>query len=387
MSGGVDSSTAAYLLQKSGFDVTGLFVFFQSPEKMAEQLASAKSVADFLNIKLNTLDLSEKFSQEIINDFIAEYKSGNTPNPCIRCNKYFKFGKLLDYTKQNGFDFFATGHYARTLKHLNTKTLKHNYKLITAKDKSKDQSYFLYNLNSKILSHILFPLGEYYKSDVKKLATEINLPVRQSKESTDVCFIDANLREFLKSRISANPGDIVNTENKKVGEHIGLPFYTLGQRQGIEIGGTGPYYVVKKDFVKNELIVTNDKNDPQLFSTELFVKDINWIFQKPDLPIKCLAQHRYQAKMGEVSILPLLTKEGAGGRSNYKPHPNPPLISKFSNRKFEGEGAKIHAFLVKYKKPQRAITSGQSIVFYKPLRKFFNKDFEVLGGGVIETKN
>jgi len=361
MSGGVDSSVAAALLKKSDFAVQGLFVFFTHSNQTKASHTSAQKVADILNIKLNTLDLSKNFEKEIIQDFISAYKSGNTPNPCIRCNKYFKFGKLLDYAQEKSFDYLATGHYSRIVapafrpdssqpKLGATK----KYKLITARDKTKDQSYFLYNLTQDILPHILFPLGNYLKSEVKKMAKKMNLPVHASKESSDVCFIpNQNTQKFLQEKILAQSGDILNTSGEKIGTHTGLPFYTLGQRQGINIGGTGPYYVISKNFKDNTLIVTNDKNDPKLYSKKIIVKDIHWFSgQEPKLPLKCLAQHRYQSKLFRVEII----KE----KNNY-----------------------VDIYVVKTKKPQRAITPGQSIVFYKPLRRFFNSDFEVLGGGII----
>jgi len=358
MSGGIDSSVTAYLLKKKGFEIQGLFIFFEDSKNTTnnprsccsiESLNSAKKVAYQLDFPLKTLNLAKEFKKEIINGFVEEYKSGNTPNPCIRCNKYFKFGYLLDYTKKNNFDYLATGHYAK---------IKNN-KLITAKDKSKDQSYFLYNFNQDILKHVLFPLENLKKSKVKKIAKKLNLSVYNKKESSDVCFINTHLREFLKSRINANPGNIINTQNKKIGKHIGLPFYTIGQRHGINIGGTGPYYVVKKDFENNNLIVTNDKNDSKLFSTELIVKNINWISAKPKLPLICLAQHRYQTKMFKVKIV----KNKDTYLNTY-----------------------LNTYLIKIKKPQRAVTLGQSIVFYKPIHKFnLSRKFEILGGGVITT--
>ncbi len=347
LSGGVDSAVACFLLKQKKYQVEGLFVFFQEPEKMQDSFKSAQQVADKLNIKLNTLNLSQEFKQEIIQDFIQKYKIGKTPNPCIACNKYFKFGKILDYTLQKGFDFLATGHYARTKKQKINKSKKQIYKLITARDKNKDQSYFLYNLNQKILAHVLFPLGNLKKEKVKDIAKKVGLPVHSRKESSDVCFINANLREFLKTQINAKKGNILDVQGNKVGEHEGLVFYTLGQRKGINIGGVGPYYVVKKDFEKNNLIVTNNKNDERLFKDEMILEKINWISGKePNFPLTCWAQHRYQTKMFEAKVL----------KENNK-------------------------YIIKTKKPQRAVTSGQSLVLYK--KRWYNK-FEVLGGGVIK---
>ena len=348
MSGGVDSSVSVALLKKQGFEVEGLFVFFQEPEKMINSLNSAKSVAEKLNIKLNILDLSKEFKQEIVQNFVDEYKKGRTPNPCIRCNKYFKFGKLVDYALKNDFDWFATGHYARIYKHFNILTFKQKYKLVSAKDKSKDQVYFLYNLNQKVLAHVLFPLGNYKKFEVKKMAKKLSFPVHNRKESNDVCFIpNQDTQKFLHEKIENKPGDILDVKGKKVGEHDGLEFYTIGQRKGIKIGGTGPYYVVAKDFKENNLIVTNDKDDARLLKNEIVLENINWISGKEHkLPLRCLAQHRYQTKMFEVGVF----KDG-------------------------------NKYIVKTKKPQWAVTPGQSLVLYK--KRLGNK-FEVLGGGVIK---
>jgi tRNA-specific 2-thiouridylase len=348
MSGGVDSSVVAALLKKQGFAVQGLFIFFESLDQAAENLNSAKKVAGLLDIPLQTLDLSAEFEKEIIADFVSQYQAGKTPNPCVRCNQYFKFGYLLNYARQNGFDFLATGHYARVV----TQAFRPaHFKLITARDKNKDQSYFLYNLNQNILPNILFPLANLKKNQVKKLAKKFGLPVYDKKESFDVCFIRTSLAEFLNSKINSNPGDIVDLKGKILGRHNGLAFYTLGQRQGIKIGGPGPYYVVEKKLAANQLVVTNNKNDARLFSNEILVKNINWISNlEPKLPLKCLAQHRYQTKKSQVEI--------------------------FKAGQF---------YQIKYKKPQRAITPGQSIVFYQPLRKLFSRNYEVLGGGVIES--
>lgn len=345
MSGGIDSSIAAVLLKKENFEVSGIFVFFQPADRVQESYESAKKAADFLGIPLLTVDLSQEFQNKIIKNFIVEYQKGTTPNPCVWCNKYFKFGELLNYALQNNFDYLATGHYVKIQEKSNK-----IYRLITAKDKLKDQSYFLYNLNQDILKHTLFPLGGTTKNKVRKLAQNLKLPVIHKKESNDVCFIEnADVQRFLHEHIPVDKGDIVDTLGRKIGQHSGLPFYTLGQRQGIKIGGTGPYYVVKKDFTSNQLVVTNQINDQALFSDKILIKDVNWVTgQKLVLPLKCWARHRYQAPLFKVEII----KQ----ENNY---------------------------LVKFNQPQRVVTPGQSLVFYQPVRKIFNKDFEVLSGGVI----
>ncbi len=343
MSGGIDSTVAAALLKRRGYNATGVFIFFQTFEKVKQNYISAKQAAKLLDIPLKTIDMATDFKKVVIDNFILEYKKGNTPNPCIRCNKYLKFGRLLDFSKKLNCDFLATGHYSRIKKGNKA------YKLITAKDKNKDQSYFLYELNQEKLRHLLFPLGSYKKSEVKKIAKKIGFSVYKYRESSDLCFMNTDLSEFLSHQIKASKGDILDMDGKKIGQHIGLHFYTLGQRRGIKIGGTGPYYVVGKDFKKNQLRVTNNPKDPRLFSNKLFVKDINWISGNvPKFPYRCLAQHRYQTRKFRVKI------------------------SKTQGR-----------YLIEYKTSQRAITPGQSIVLYKPLG-IFGDSYEVLGGGIIE---
>ncbi len=351
LSGGVDSSVAAALLKKQGCEVLGLHVFLQQNETAKENYQSACQVAEKIGLKLETIDLADEFQKIIIDDFVKSYENGLTPNPCIRCNKYFKFGKWLESAEKMGCNYLATGHYARIKvksQSAGWRTKVKSYRLLNAKDKTKDQSYFLYELGQKELAKVLFPLGELTKKKVKKLAQKWNLPVAQRKESNDVCFLNnLELTEFLKSKIKAEKGAIIDIQGKVRGEHNGLFCYTLGQRQGIKIGGPGPYYVVRKDFEKNRLIVTNNPQDSLLFSSEILVEKINWVSgEEPKLPLKCLATHRYQAKK-----FPVLVKKENG------------------------------CYLIKTKKPQRAVTPGQSVVLFQPL--LFSRSAEVLGGGVI----
>ncbi len=388
MSGGVDSSVAAVLLKEQGYQVGGVFMRL-GIEGDEESEKSARAVADKLKIKFYVLDLSKEFKKKIINYFISEYKNGRTPNPCVMCNKEIKFGVLLDKVLEMGADFVATGHYARLqcLQHCHSDRSDHEaiaegersggickgdmlvphkdilkntshfptdpsaptvarddkFKLLKAKDKNKDQSYFLYNLTQEKLNYCLFPLGEYNKREVRELARGYKLPVLERDESQEVCFIKSKrYGDFLKKHLKLISGDIVNLAGDKIGRHQGLPLYTIGQRREIGIGGTGPYYVVGTDFENNKLIVSNDADDPALYSKELMAEKVNWIAGEiPKPPLKIKAKIRYRSK--EVSAT--VNQEN---KDKYK---------------------------VIFKTSQRAITPGQSVVFYL-------KD-EVLGGGII----
>jgi tRNA-uridine 2-sulfurtransferase len=313
MSGGVDSSVCAAILKKNGYDVVG--VFMRMHEKSNPK--DARIVAQKLKIPFKVLDVRKKFKEKVIDYFIKEYERGNTPNPCVECNPQIKFKFLIDLAIKMKAEFMATGHYARIK----------NKRLFIAKDIKKDQSYFLWQLNQKQLSKVIFPLGDYTKEEVRGLAKKFKLPVFDKKDSQDVCF------SVPQKSFHAKAGDIITKDNKKIGKHKGLPFYTIGQRKGIEIGGTGPYYVVRKDFKNNALIVSNNQKD--LLRKEMMVKNINWLSGK-SFSGKCKVKIRSMAPM----VLAIIKKNK-----------------------------------VIFNNPQRAITSGQSAVFYK------NKN--VLGGGVI----
>ena len=335
MSGGVDSSTAAALLKKNGYEVVGLFISMHKNSNSFD----AQKVAKKLNIPFKILDVRKEFKKRIIDYFVKEYKKGNTPNPCVMCNKYIKFKFLIDKMTELKADFVATGHYARIK----------NGKLLIAKDIKKDQSYFLWTLNQKQLKKIIFPLGDYTKEQTRGLAKKFGLSVFNKKDSQEICFIDTDLHKFLETRIVTNKGPIVTVGGKKIGEHKGLIFYTIGQRKGVEIGGIGPFYVVKKDFKNNALIVSNPPaggRNKDLLRKEMLVKNISWISGKPYTG-KCEVKIRSMAKM--VS-------------------------------------AAINKNKVIFDKPQRAITSGQSAVFYVPAEASAKagKGNEVLGGGIID---
>lgn len=342
MSGGVDSSVVATMLKKEGYDVTGVFMNFwkdisarnDSENRCCylDAIQSARNVAQILNIPFYVLNVQDEFKKKVVNYFLSEIKKGNTPNPCIECNKEIKFKILLEKMISLKADYVATGHYAQISK-------KSGYRLFKAKDSNKDQSYFLYKLNQERLSKILFPLGKYTKSEVKKIAKKFKLPVYDKKESQDICFIPAGEYEnFLRKMLKFRKGRIVDSEGNVLGNHEGLPFYTIGQRKGIKIGGNGPYYVIKKDFKKDELVVSNKKEDLIIFGSKIKLKDINWIGRVPNFPAKISLRTRYRNPL----VCAIIDKNGR----------------------------------VVFNKLQKAITPGQSAVFY-------SKSGEVLGGGTI----
>lgn len=351
ISGGVDSSVTALLLQKKGYEVEGVFLDFWKNTKSKDGFMSAQKVAKFLDIPLHKVDARKKFKKIIVDEFIKEYEKGNTPNPCVLCNPTMKFKILMEEMNKRRADFMATGHYAKITaikQNLNYKQkVKKNkkYKLFRAKDKTKDQSYFLYGLSQDQLSKIIFPLGNYLKSEVRDMAKEAGLSTAKREESQDVCFItQKNFSDFLKKYIKNKKGKIVDENNNVLGEHYGLHFYTNGQRKGIDLGGNGPYYVIRKDLKKNNLIVSNDKN--KLYSKEFLIKETNWLVPDLKFPVSAMTKIRYHSDF--VRAIIILDK----------------------NKKM---------YQIKLDNSQRAITSGQSAVFY--LRD------EVLGGGIITRRS
>jgi tRNA-specific 2-thiouridylase len=343
MSGGIDSSVAAALLKKEGFEVIGAFMRLANLPRFDEAKERAEKVAKILKIPFYVFNLEKEFKKKIIDYFLKEYKAGNTPNPCVLCNKEIKFGLILEKALNLGVDFVATGHYAR-IKGIRNKELGiREFKLLRAKDKNKDQSYFLWMLNQEHLKRILFPIGNYTKEEVKNFAKKFKLPVLKAKKSVEVCFIEKTVNDFLRKYLKEKPGKIVDTKGKVLGEHKGLWFYTIGQRKGIGLS-RGPWWVMEKDLKKNLLIVT--KNEKNLLRDELFCKDVNWISGKePKLPLEVKAKIRYRTNFVKATIYPIKNK----------------------------------IYKVVFKKPQRAITPGQSVVFYK--------GEEVLGGGIICDSN
>lgn len=352
MSGGVDSSVAAALLKEQGYSLTGIFMHFWAEESEIEKgrhraenkccsleaQEDARRVAEKLGFPFYTLNFARQFKKEVVDYFLKEYWQGRTPNPCVVCNKKIKFELLLKSALGLEIDYLATGHYVRV-----KKTKGKKYQLLTAKDKEKDQSYFLYNLNQKQLRYLLFPLGDYTKKQVRKLAEQFDLPVAKKRESQEICFVSGqDHNQFLKRHLKLKKGPIVTSQGKVLGQHEGLPLYTIGQRKDIGVGGLGPFYVIKTDAKKNALIVTDNPEDPLLFKKTLLAENVNWLSgQEPTLPLKIEAKIRYRHSANKAVI-----KE------------------KIKNN-----------WLVEFKEAQRAVTPGQSVVFYKGQ--------QILGGGVI----
>lgn len=337
MSGGVDSSVAAALLKKQGFDVSGVFMRLNNFSKKSEQ--DAKKVAKKLNIPFYVWDFQKEFKKKVIDYFIDEYQCGHTPNPCVECNKFIKFGILLEKAKKIGFDYLATGHYARLRRETrNSKSEIRNtpiFELLKTKDEQKDQSYFLWQLNQKQLSRILFPVGMYTKIEVRKLAKKFKLPTAETPESQEVCFIQDSTENFLRKYLKTKPGNIIDKSGKILGQHQGLWFYTIGQRRGIPLQ-QGPWYVVLKE--KNNIIVSKDKKD--LESKKLMASGVNFI-SETKFPLNTEVKIRYKSNLAKAKIVKY--------KNNIK---------------------------VIFNKPQSAVTHGQSVVFYKGK--------ELLGGGIIK---
>ena len=359
MSGGVDSSVSAALLKRAGFDVVGIMMKFWSDQSASRIVTDKKDgnrccslesenlarlVAKQIGIPFYVVNVEKEFKKKVVDYFLREYKVGNTPNPCVVCNKEIKFGLLVEKASSLGADFIATGHYARLQREIQNSKLKIQ-KLLKGSDKEKDQSYFLWQLNQKQLDRVLFPVGGYTKPEVRKLAKKFKLPTAETPESQEICFIPAlpagrqnETNDFLKKYLKVKSGKIINKEGKILGEHNGLWFYTIGQRRGLEIP-QGPWYVIDKDFKKNILIISKNKKD--LEKKELTASNVNWILPKK-LPINAEVKIRYKSNFAKAKIL-------SNGKNKVK---------------------------IVFQKPQKAITSGQSAVFYKGK--------ELLGGGVIE---
>jgi tRNA-uridine 2-sulfurtransferase len=308
MSGGVDSSVSAALLVDQGYEVIGMMMRLWSETGKAQDnrcctpdsMAMARRVADCLEIPFYTIDAQEKFFNTVVTYFEQEYLLGNTPNPCLVCNRQIRWDFLLQHALNAGAVYMATGHYARL-----ENDLAGEMKLLRAKDDQKDQSYVLHVLNQNKLRHALFPLGDYLKSEVRQLARDFNLPVADKAESQDLCFLGVeDYRSFLKRRQGAgiNPGPILDLAGMNLGEHQGLAYYTIGQRKGLGITSSQPYYVVEKNLNRNALIVGNLD---QLGREELVAENVNWISGRtPDKPFRAQVKIRYKASFVWGTIVP-----------------------------------------------------------------------------------
>ena len=350
MSGGVDSSVAAYLLNEHGYEVQCIFMknwededdeFYCSSE---EDYNDAVQVCDLLNLPLHSVNFSKEYRENVFKYFLAEYKSGRTPNPDVLCNKEIKFKFFLEYALNLGAVAIATGHYARIRESFD------GYQLFKGIDKNKDQSYFLYLLGYKELAKTLFPIGEMTKPEVRELAKKMNLPNSGKKDSTGVCFIgERDFKAFLQQYLHNQPGDIVTTDRKIVGQHDGLMYYTFGQRKGIGVGGgygttEEPWYVVKKDLDNNRLVIGQGHDHPGLYSKKITAGQLHWITSAPrKIPFECASKIRYRQKDQNCTIAAI--KNGIAN--------------------------------IIFTENQFAPTPGQSIVFY-------DRE-QCLGGGIIET--
>ncbi|GAH95235.1 unnamed protein product [marine sediment metagenome] len=343
MSGGVDSSMAAALLKEADYAVIGVTMQIWPSDKQAfggccglEAVEDAKRVAYKLGIPHYVMNLRDIFAQRVIADFCREYSLGRTPNPCIRCNQYIKFDALMERTRELDADFIATGHYARIEQSPN------GYHLLKAVDQTKDQSYFLYTLGQKELQHLLLPIGNLHKVEVRRLAAELGLPTATRRDSQDICFIpDNDYRSFIAKYIPLKSGDIIDTEGKVLGRHKGLALYTVGQHQGLGLASNERLYVLRLDTPSNRLVVGTED---ELLGNMLFASKLNWISgEAPREPVNIKAKVRYRSL--EVTAK-LYLRDGV---------------------------AEVH-----FNQPQRAITPGQAVVFYQ--------GDAVLGGGIIEDR-
>jgi tRNA-uridine 2-sulfurtransferase len=345
MSGGVDSSVAALLLKQQGYEVVGLFMKNWEDDDTddycpaKEDLIDAAAVADRIGIELEAVNFSAEYKERVFASFLQEYKAGRTPNPDVLCNAEIKFKAFLDHALGLGADFIATGHYARLRRGDDC------VELLRAKDTGKDQSYFLYRLNQAQLAPTLFPLGDFLKTEVREIARRHALPVHAKKDSTGICFIgERPFREFLSRYLPRQPGEMRALDNDKpIGEHEGLMYYTIGQRHGLGVGGPGDaWFVAGKDLLRNVLYVVQGHDHPALMKTNLRATDLNWI--GAHAPVE---GGRYSAKTRYRQV-------------------DSPCTLRVPNGYCE----------IDFGQPQRAITPGQSVVVY---------DGEVcLGGGVIE---
>lgn len=345
MSGGVDSSVAAFLLQEQGYHVEGIFMKNWEQDDTEDfcpatkDMEDAQAVSDQLGIELHRVNFAADYWERVFIHFLSEYRAGRTPNPDILCNKEIKFNAFLNYAKGKGADYIATGHYAR---------VNAEGHLLKGMDRQKDQSYFLYALSKEKLIQTLFPIGELEKKEVRAFAKKLGFKNHQKKDSTGICFIgERKFKEFLNQFLPAKPGEIKTTAGTIMGQHDGLMFYTLGQRQGLKIGGQKnskhtPWYVIDKQLETNTLIVAQGQDHPLLYKDALLANQFHWINETPiKFPFSATAKTRYRQEDQSC------------------------IIDQQDN----------HQYQITFEKKQRAITPGQSVVLYQ--------DDQCLGGGII----
>jgi len=377
MSGGVDSSVAALLLKKQGYDVVGIFMRCYNVDGCAEQDAEdARRVAEHIGIPFYTWDFEKEYKKRVVEYMVKGYRAGLTPNPDVECNREIKFGLFFKKALTMGAEYVATGHYVRR-RATSVKGQK-TFKLLQAKDKNKDQSYFLWTLTQDQLRHCLFPIGEYIKPEVRVIARRARLPTAEKKDSQGICFLGkVTLADFLKQYIKEEPGTILTTDGRVIGKHRGAYFYTIGQRHGLDLSGkhralgikgrgeTKPHYVVGKDITTNTVVVAEGSDNLALFQKKVSLNGIRFISKKSAMPkkISVMARVRYRQPLSQAILLLDSREKG----------------------------------VLVFKQPQKFVAPGQSAVFYKPRRGFssnkastFDKstvdkseDMEMLGGGVI----
>jgi tRNA-uridine 2-sulfurtransferase len=355
MSGGVDSSVAAYLLKEQGYEVVGLFMKNWEDDdndqycSTREDLIDATSVADVIGIELEAVNFSAEYKDRVFAEFLREYQAGRTPNPDVLCNAEIKFKAFLDHAMSLGADTIATGHYARV------RERDGNFELLKALDQSKDQSYFLHRLNQSQLARTLFPLGEIRKSQVREIARHIGLPNAAKRDSTGICFIgERPFREFLNRYLPRDPGPMRLPDERVVGQHMGLAFYTLGQRKGLQLGGmrelqradgtSDPWFVARKDLASNSLYVVSGHDHPWLYSQSLVADQASWISGSPPTDSELGAKTRYRQADATCRV----QTDGGG-------------------------------FALSFDDAQWAVTPGQSAVLYD--------DNLCLGGGIIAARS
>ena len=350
MSGGVDSSVAALMMKRAGHEVIG--VFMKNWEEKDENgvctserdWADVRSVCEGLDIPYYSVNFAREYWDRVFTHFLEEYKKGRTPNPDVLCNREIKFNVFLDFAEKLGAEKLVTGHFARI------DEAGGRYRLLRAADENKDQTYFLYMIDQRALSKALFPVGGMTKAEIREEARRAGIPVSEKKDSTGVCFIgERNFKQFLSGYLPATPGDMVTTDGKKVGRHDGLMYYTLGQRRGLGIGGSGNgqrWFVVKKDLENNLLVVQQGDDSPLLYAREALGEQPTWLAGQPPVregePLECLVRLRHRQPLQRCT----LTLEGGKARMAFET-------------------------------PQRAVTPGQSAVFYL--------DQECLGGAIVES--
>jgi len=376
MSGGVDSSVAALLLKKQGYDVVGVFikswdglstsdgVKFREQCRWREDRRDAMRVAAKLKIPFVTYNFTKPYRDRVIEYFFKEHEAGRTPNPDIMCNKEIKFKLFLEKALSEGADFVATGHYVRvrarshkpkavgSLGRVNSASI---FDLLQAKDGAKDQSYFLWTLTQKQLAYCLFPIGEYTKSKVREMARQADLPTADKPDSQGICFIgEVPVVKFLKTRIAERTGAVVTADGRTIGEHDGIAFYTIGQRHGLRLSSRLPYYVFGKDIEHNIIKVAEGNDDQALYQDKIEASEMSWVNQAPQIGDRLLAKIRYRQKSEPLMVV--------GSREASKKHSN--ILKNVGM-----------LWRFKFDRPQRAVTPGQSLVFYDGKR--------MVGGGVI----